>query len=668
MKKTLLAVSILSAFSGGWAQGAEPLFFEMDEFIVVGHKIKKEDPHASINIEEKIDAGQLHTAADILENVPGMVVSRGQNSGIQVGMRGLNHERTVIAINGNVVDNIGEIMQGRALEWDALPITNIKQMQIIRGGRSAMYGGALAGVINIITDDDNIKPESKLRFSYGSWNTWKSTFSNQGKSDNQKLSWSLALSKQESDGYYRNTSSNGHDGSINLSYNLNDTDKIRLLYSHVYKREGMAVGNNKAKNPASKYLGFDPDYPTTPNLPALQVDGYRQWKTDDISLHYETKDSHFSFYDYRQNRLDHAQRMIPGRRGPPRLGQMEIIWDADIINRGLNWDQQKKTGKHDLNYGLQYKVMKFHIKNEFSRYRLPAHALFIEDNYTAGERTTIGMGLRYDHQKFTAEQGGIRKDSYHHLSPKMNITQKLSDGSYLFAGASMLFRAPTVADYSRWSTGYIDRDGDYRNEFFPGSSIPDWQKFLGTPKPEKGMSYELGWKKSLHDNANLQITGFYYDIDDYLNISFGKAHLKPPIVYNIDNVKVRGIEIMGSYQLNENWSLTAGYTYQKSKKEGDRMNAALRNLPESTFKSGVYYNNFHGFRSALNLRFIGKAKAEDPSSALPSYTIADATFSYEKGSHLISLAVNNIFNRYYEESRGFRMPGTNYSVSYQYRF
>lgn len=219
----------------------------MDEFIVVGHKIKKEDPHASINIEEKIDAGQLHTAADILENVPGMVVSRGQNSGIQVGMRGLNHERTVIAINGNVVDNIGEIMQGRALEWDALPITNIKQMQIIRGGRSAMYGGALAGVINIITDDDNIKPESKLRFSYGSWNTWKSTFSNQGKSDNQKLSWSLALSKQESDGYYRNTSSNGHDGSINLSYNLNDTDKIRLLYSHVYKREGMAVGNNKAK-------------------------------------------------------------------------------------------------------------------------------------------------------------------------------------------------------------------------------------------------------------------------------------------------------------------------------------------------------------------------------------------------------------------------------------
>ena len=125
---------------------------------------------------------------------------------------------------------------------------------------------------------------------------------------------------------------------------------------------------------------------------------------------------------------------------------------------------------------------------------------------------------------------------------------------------------------------------------------------------------------------------------------------------------------MGSYQLNENWSLTAGYTYQKSKKEGDRMNAALRNLPESTFKSGIYYNNFHGFRSALNLRFIGKAKAEDPSSALPSYTIADATFSYEKGSHLISLAVTNIFNRYYEDSRGFRMPGTNYSVSYQYRF
>lgn len=134
MKKTLLALSILSAFSGGWAQGAEPLFFEMDEFIVVGHKIKKEDPHASINIEEKIDAGQLHTAADILENVPGMVVSRGQNSGIQVGMRGLNHERTVIAINGNVVDNIGEIMRdGR---WNGMH----SRLQISSKCRSSAAG------------------------------------------------------------------------------------------------------------------------------------------------------------------------------------------------------------------------------------------------------------------------------------------------------------------------------------------------------------------------------------------------------------------------------------------------------------------------------------------------------------------------------------------------
>ena len=33
--------------------GSRAPLFEMDEFIVVGHKIKKEDPHASINIEEK---------------------------------------------------------------------------------------------------------------------------------------------------------------------------------------------------------------------------------------------------------------------------------------------------------------------------------------------------------------------------------------------------------------------------------------------------------------------------------------------------------------------------------------------------------------------------------------------------------------------------------------
>lgn len=48
--------------------------------------------------------------------------------------------------------------------------------------------------------------------------------------------------------------------------------------------------------------------------------------------------------------------------------------------------------------------------------------------------------------------------------------------------------------------------------------------------------------------------------------------------------------------------------------------------------------------------------------------VADLTVSYAFGPHVINLAVNNLFDRYYEQSRNFRQPGINYNLSYQYTF
>lgn len=98
------------------AQAEEPLqTFDLDEIVVVADRVHNADEAgSSVSVKELIDAGQIKTAADILANVPGVVVTKGQNNGVQVGLRGLNHERTVIAINGNVVQDVGEIGMGGA--------------------------------------------------------------------------------------------------------------------------------------------------------------------------------------------------------------------------------------------------------------------------------------------------------------------------------------------------------------------------------------------------------------------------------------------------------------------------------------------------------------------------------------------------------------------------
>lgn len=671
-KKWLIALGITACLSSSPFAYAEELpEFNLDAIVIVDSRLvdgKKQTVTTAINVKEKINAGQIQTVADILQDIHGVIVQRGQNSGIWVSMRGLNHERTVVAINGNVVENIGEIKYGRALEWDAIPVNNVKKIEIIRGAGSAMYGGAIGGIINIITEENPADSKSIIRQSYGSWNTRKTFFSNQGTDNSGRFSWNINAARQESDGYYRNNASKGNDINLNVTYQLDKGKKLNFLFSDVYKKEGITIGNNQNGSPASSYLDYDDNYPETPNAPNNWVGGYREWNTDNVALNYTTATTRLGLYKYRQQRQEYVERMIR-QGGKWVVSPLAKDWDSQIDNSGFNWQKKLTMGQHSLVYGGQYKEMDFDVYSSSSKYKLPSKSVFVQDEWQFDGLTNIGLALRYDRHEFEAGQGGIRSTNYSQLTPKLNITHKLQEGSYLYAGAGKFFRAPTAADYSRWNTGYEDADGAYRAEYLAGSSLSQWQRFLGVPEPEKGMSYEIGWRKALNTNTNIRLAGFYNDIDNYINLAFGASgNLTPPVIYNVDNVKVKGLEVAGDYRINSNWSLVAGYTRQSAEKSGDRLDAPLKALPEATFNLGARYSNLKGFQAALDLRYMGETPASSEGEKIDSYAVTDLSFSYTRGVHTVNLAVNNLFNRYYEVDTGYRMPGINYSISYQYAF
>lgn len=86
--------------------------------------------------------------SDILREQTGLVMINDHGMGLQ--MQGLSSEYTTILING-------EPMLGRmagTLSLDRINITNVKQIEIVKGPSSSLFGSdALAGVINIITND-----------------------------------------------------------------------------------------------------------------------------------------------------------------------------------------------------------------------------------------------------------------------------------------------------------------------------------------------------------------------------------------------------------------------------------------------------------------------------------------------------------------------------------
>src|SRR5690606_36091672 len=74
-------------------------------------------------------------------------------------------EYMVVLLNGKPVNDV----QAGLVRWDAIPLTAIESIEIVRGGRSALYGdAALGAVLNIITRLPGPDSQPRIALSGGS--------------------------------------------------------------------------------------------------------------------------------------------------------------------------------------------------------------------------------------------------------------------------------------------------------------------------------------------------------------------------------------------------------------------------------------------------------------------------------------------------------------------
>jgi len=89
------------------------------------------------------------TLRQVLEVMPGVVVRRSQKDGYNVQLNGFNGDHVLVLINGQPVIS----PTGSSVDLDQISVANIRQIEIVRGAASVLYGSsAMGGVINIITD------------------------------------------------------------------------------------------------------------------------------------------------------------------------------------------------------------------------------------------------------------------------------------------------------------------------------------------------------------------------------------------------------------------------------------------------------------------------------------------------------------------------------------
>ncbi len=117
---------------------------------------------------ERIEASGAENLAEVLEEVPGMQVTRSF-AGAGIRMQGLDPRYTLILIDGQRVT--GRI--SGTLDLTRIPAEDIEQVEIVQGPSSSLYGSdAIAGVVNVITRKTKRPYEAEVHAALGSfWTT-----------------------------------------------------------------------------------------------------------------------------------------------------------------------------------------------------------------------------------------------------------------------------------------------------------------------------------------------------------------------------------------------------------------------------------------------------------------------------------------------------------------
>jgi iron complex outermembrane receptor protein len=102
---------------------------------------------------QDIEAMGARTLEEVLRSVPGLQVSFNQVNVPVYSIRGVSstyNPEVLVLINGlRFNDNY---IGSKGLYWSGFPVSQIAQIEIMRGPGSALYGAdALTGVVNIVT-------------------------------------------------------------------------------------------------------------------------------------------------------------------------------------------------------------------------------------------------------------------------------------------------------------------------------------------------------------------------------------------------------------------------------------------------------------------------------------------------------------------------------------
>ncbi|MBI5324714.1 MAG: TonB-dependent receptor [Ignavibacteriae bacterium] len=178
----------------------------------------------------KIGAVQI---SDVLQFIPGVFIKNygGMGGFKNLSIRGTTAKQTILMIDGVRINST----QNGMSDLSIIPIDMVNEIEIVRGGNSALFGGnAIGGIVNLITRSIDTTSFIKGNLNYGSYDDFQTSI-------NSKLISSVC----DIDGSLEYLNSKG-----NYKFQVNDFGKIKILHRENADFENLSVSFSLNSKPS----------------------------------------------------------------------------------------------------------------------------------------------------------------------------------------------------------------------------------------------------------------------------------------------------------------------------------------------------------------------------------------------------------------------------------
>lgn len=170
------------------------------------------------------------------------------------------------------------------------------------------------------------------------------------------------------------------------------------------------------------------------------------------------------------------------------------------------------------------------------------------------------------------------------------------------------------------------------------------------------------------------------DVDD--KIEKVKVSATESTYENTQKAEIRGVEGELSFDIGipADWesSLRLFANFTKLLKAEETLSTGKRdihNVADIKVGYGLEYDDGHFFDGRVTARYVGHMKDTDwvtagyPEIEYPTFTVVDLATNFQVAEHHhLSLQIDNVFDKYYYEKKGYPLPGRSFFATYTIEF